>query len=447
MQSGNYSNVKSETNSNPIMLADYPRAIVHVDGDAFFASVEQALAPSLRGRPVVTGLERGIIAAASYEARAIGIGRGIPLTKAKAMCPNLVILPSDYETYALYSKHMFDIMRTYTPEVEEYSIDEGFADITGMRRVFRSSYEEIAKRMQSDIHRQLGITVSVGLSLTKTLAKLCSKFRKPSGFTAVPGRFIHILLQKTPVEKVWGFGPQTSALLRKLGVNTAFDFTNRPEYWAEKLLGKPGRDIWHELRGNSIWKVNIEAKSKQATIIKSRTFVPASANRDMVHAELLANAEEAFAKARRLRLRPRTIGIVLRRQDFTHDGAEAKIDRAMISAEEAAPLIRRLFDTVFQEGALYRATMIVLGKLETAENEQLDLFENRPRIEAIRRLALAAEGINRRYRPDAVIPATLLFLKNEPESDRRIAPPRRAHAPADPRSQRRLAIPSMTLAC
>lgn len=429
------------------MLADYPRAILHLDGDAFFASVEQALTPSLRGKPVVTGLERGIIAAASYEAKALGIARGIPLAKARAMCPSLVILPSDYETYALYSKRMFDIMRQYTPDVEEYSIDEGFADITGMRRVFRTSYEGIARLLQSEIQRKLGITVSVGLSLTKTLAKLCSKFRKPAGFTAVPGRFIHILLQRTPVEKVWGFGPQTSALLRKLGVNTAIDFICKPEYWVERLLGKPGRDIWHELRGDCVWKVKAESKSGQATIIRSRTFVPPTSNCNVVYAQLLSNAEEGFTQARRLKLRPRIIGIALRRQDFTHDCMEATLGQTMISAMEAAPLIRRLFDSIFRQGIFYRATMIVLSKLESATVEQLDLFENRPRIEAIRRLALTVEEINHRYRSNTVIPATLLFLKDEEGSTRRAAPPRRSYAPTDPYSQRRLNIPAMETIC
>ncbi len=122
-------------NDAPFMLASYPQAILHLDADAFFASVEQALDPSLRGKPVVTGRERGIIACASYEAKARGIQRGIPLFQAEKLCPGLVVLPDDYETYSLFSKRMFNILRRYTPAVEEYSIDEAFADLAGMRRV------------------------------------------------------------------------------------------------------------------------------------------------------------------------------------------------------------------------------------------------------------------------------------------------------------------------
>lgn len=211
------------------MIASYPAAILHVDADAFFTSVEQALVPSLRGKPVVTGRERGIIACASYEAKAAGIKRGIPLFEAKKICPSLVILPSDYETYSLYSKRIFNIMRDFTPAVEEYSVDEAFADITGLRRTYRASYEDIASRIQVRIRKELGITVSVGLSLSKSLAKLCSKFRKPAGFTAVQGRHIHILLQKTPLDKVWGFGPNTVGLLEKYGLRTAYDFVLQSE--------------------------------------------------------------------------------------------------------------------------------------------------------------------------------------------------------------------------
>ena len=140
--------------SDPIMISGYPRAIIHMDADAFFTSVEQALDDRLKGRPVVTGKERGIIACASYEAKRLGIKRGIPLFKARKMCPELVILPSDYETYSLYSKRMFDIMRQFTPMVEEYSVDEAFADLTGMRGLHRASYEEIAQRIQQQIHRE-----------------------------------------------------------------------------------------------------------------------------------------------------------------------------------------------------------------------------------------------------------------------------------------------------
>src|SRR5512136_649759 len=144
-------------------LHSWPRAIAHIDGDAFFTSCEEAIHPELRGKPLITGGERGIVACASYSAKKLGIKRGVPLHEARKICPGLIILPSDYETYSLFSRRMFEIMRRFTPDVEEYSIDEAFSDLTGMRRALHSSYEEIALNMKKSIERELAITVSVGL--------------------------------------------------------------------------------------------------------------------------------------------------------------------------------------------------------------------------------------------------------------------------------------------
>lgn len=425
----------------PITISSFPQAILHVDADAFFASVEQALEPSLRGRPVVTGKERGIIACANYEAKARGVKRGLRLFEAKRLCPELVVLPSDYETYSLYSKRMFDIFRRFTPMVEEYSIDEAFADITGMRRVLRLSYEEIGLAVQAAVKKELGITVSVGLSLTKALAKLCSKFRKPAGFTAVPGRYIHLLLERTPLEKVWGFGPNTVRLLEKFGLRTALDFISRPEPWVSKLLHKPGHELWNELRGRSLWAVNPEEKTSYATIVKSKTFTPPSTDRALVYAKLVRNAEGAFAKARRHCLRARSLGVVLRRQDFGHDGLEARLTRPASSVLEAMPLIEALFDRVYTSHVQYRATLVALGRLENDKVEQFELFEDRPRIESLRRATQAVDDLNERFGKHTVCLATGLDLSGKEASPRDDAPPRRELTFKGETDRQRLAMP------
>ncbi len=194
-----------------ITLRSWPRAIMHIDCDAFFASCEQAVNPALRGKPVITGKERGIVAAASYEAKARGVKRGVPLWEVKKLCPDAIILPSDYETYSLFSKRLFAIIRRFTPTIEEYSIDEAFADITGYQRPYHTSYIAIALRVKEAIEADLGITVSVGLSLSKVLAKIGSKYRKPAGFTPIPGNDIHRYLAVTPIEKFGGGGPSRAA--------------------------------------------------------------------------------------------------------------------------------------------------------------------------------------------------------------------------------------------
>jgi DNA polymerase-4/DNA polymerase V len=429
----------------PIMLSSYPRAILHLDGDAFFTSVEQAVVPALKGRPVVTGKERGIIACASYEAKTIGIARGMPLWEARERCPELVILPSDYETYGIFSKRMFAILRRFTPIVEEYSIDEAFADVTGMRRVFRGSYEDMALAIQATIHRELGLTVSVGLAPTKSLAKLCSKFRKPAGFMPLPGHEIHHFLPQIALEKVWGFGPNTVELFEKMGLKTAYDFVQRPERWAAKLLGKVGREIWNELRGLSMYKVNPETPAPKATLVKSKTFAPPSADRAFVYAQLVRNVEAAFARAREHRVRPRVLGVVLRRQDFQHEGLEAELNRPTAATLEILPVVQQLFEHVYREGVVYRATLVALECLEADDSEQMDLFEDRVRIETLRRVTAAVDSVNHQYGRRMVRSGATLPLEGKAAHSRDDAPERRQQVLRGETRTQRLAIPRMSV--
>lgn len=424
------------------MLTSYPSAILHVDGDAFFTSVEQAVHPSLKGKPVVTGKERGIIACASYEAKALGIKRGkVSLFAARKICPDIVILPSDYETYSLYSKRMFNIMLRYTPIVEEYSIDEGFADISGLRRVFRTSYEEIARRLQNDIGRELDISVSVGLSLSKSLAKLASRFRKPDGFTAVCGQHIHLFLQRTPLENVCGFGPNTVYLLSKHGLKTAWDFVTRSESWAYRVLGKIGRELWNELRGQTVYPVTTEEKSCRITISKCKTFTSPSSDRNFIYAALIRNMESAFIKLRRYRLKTGFMTIILRFQDFSHAGMQAALNRPTSSTQEAIPLIKTLFNNTFKEGAEYRTTTIILGNLQEDRYEQFDLFEDRLRIEKLTRASIAIDTINRRYGKHTITLGSGLFLNRPKKTDRDERPLRKETLLKGETYRQRLNIP------
>ncbi len=409
---------------SPISLRGYPQAILHLDADAFFTSVEQALNPELRNRPVVTGVERGIIACASYEAKALGIKRGLPLHEAKKICPELVMLPDDYESYSLYSQRMFDIVRQYTPAVEEYSIDEVFADLTGIRRIHRCPYDVIAAKIQAQIQNDLDLSVSVGVSLTRSLAKICSKFRKPHGITAVQGSHIHLLLQRTPIGDVWGIGSNGASLLQKYGVNTAYDLVLKPEHWVAKLFHKPGRDTWYELRGHPRTPLSTEAKTEYSSIIKSKTFSPPSSDRDLVYAQLIRNVEAGFAKLRRFKLRAGILGIVLRRQNYQHDGLEARLNHATALELQVMPLVRALYDRIYRPAAVYRSTMLVLGGIESDANIQLDLFEDNLRIDALSRITASVDQINRRFGRHTVSNGTALDLARKPVARRDAAPAR-----------------------
>lgn len=381
----------------PITLQGLPKAVVHIDCDAFFASVEQSLDPALRGRPVITGRERGIAASMSYEAKRRGVTRGMRLFEVKKVCPDAVILPNDYETYSLVSKRLFGIIRRFTPDVEEYSIDEAFAELSGLRRVYRGSYEDIARQIKEAVERELGITVSVGLSSTKSLAKICSKENKPAGFTCVKGYELHTFLKKIPTERVCGFGPSSTALLAKHGMLTVYDFVMRPEGLARKLLGKVGAELWHELRGESVYPVMNGLAPAPASISKFKTFTPPSNDRAFVRAQLLRNVESAFIKLRRHGLRAERLGVHLLTHDFKGSGAEARLSRPTASTLDVIAFAGELFDGCFDERLRYRRSGVWLTHLSPEREAQPDLFEDPCRIASRNRLSRVMDEIGALY--------------------------------------------------
>jgi len=383
--------------TQPLTISSWPQAILHLDADAFFASCEQAIHPELKGRPVITGKERGIVAAASYEAKARGVLRGMRLFEVKKVCPDAVILPSDYETYSLFSVRMFEILRRFSPDVEEYSIDEAFVDLTGLRRSFHGSYESIADKMRTIIETELGITVSAGVSLSKVLAKVGSKHNKPNGLTMIPGRDIHLFLDTLPVEKVWGIGANTAAFLNKHGIRTALQFARKEESFVDKYLSKPYREIWHELNGRSVYPVTTETKNSYQSISKAKTFTPPSQDATFVFAQLSKNLENACIKARKYHLAAKRIVIFLRKQDFTSHGVEIKLSKPTAYPVELFTLVRQGFQEVFEPRSLYRQSGVVLAGLVAEEGIQYSLFDDTTKIEKMAKLYESVDEISRKY--------------------------------------------------
>ncbi len=383
-------------------IHSWPRAVLHIDGDAYFTSCEEAIHPELRGKPLITGGERGIVACASYAAKALGIKRGVPVHEAKKICPGLIILPSDYETYSLFSRRMFSIIRRFTPQVEEYSIDEAFADITGLRRSFHCPYDKIALDIKSDIQKSLGITVSVGLSITKVLAKLASKYEKPDGFTAIPGRSIPDYIRELPVKNIWGIGPATTEYLAKMEIRTALEFAQLPEAVVRKRFTKPGIEIWQELRGESVYPVIPEEKSSYASISKTKTFAPSTNEPAYLFAHLLRNFESACIKARRYSLAPRRIMLYLKKQDFSYRGNETRLVRPSVYPLELADIVREIFDSIYDKRDLYRGTGVVLCDLVPDSNIQYSLFEDPIKAEKVRDIYKVADILGSKFGKHAV---------------------------------------------
>lgn len=432
---------------SPISISSFPRPIIHIDCDAFFTSVEQALHPELKGKPVITGKERGIVACASYEAKALGIKRAVPLWEAKKMCPQLICLPSDYEAYSLYSKRLFSIMREFTPDVEEYSIDEAFADLSGLRRIYRTGYAGIAFKMKQRIEAELGLTVSVGVSASKILAKIASKHEKPNGFTVIPANELHTFLPQVPLDRVCGFGPNTAALLMKKGVMNVWDFVSKTELWAKQLLGKIGVELWHELRGESVYPVVTQEKTDYDSISKTKTFTPASCEKDFVRAQLIRNTESAFIKLRRYKLRAKWICIFMRDQNFKSWGTEAQLDRSTSSIQEIAPIVNQLFEKIFRPGVLCRLTGVVLSKIETDKAVQYSLFDDVPKLQSYESISRVIDEVNELYGKHKLHLGTSLWLAKHKQhiSERGDLPERKQNLLKGETFRQRLRIPMWTV--
>ncbi len=370
---------------------------MHIDGDSFFASCEVAKNPTLRGKPVITGKERGIVSACTYEAKRLGVKRGMQLHEVRKICPEAVILPSDYETYSLFSNRMYAIVRRWTPMLEEYSIDECFADLTGLRRVHRMSYPKMVECIKRDLERELGMTFSIGLSCTKVLAKIGSKWKKPDGLTVISLKDSKSFLEKTKILQVWGIGPNTAAYLEKWGIRTALDFAAREEAWVKKTLSKPYQEIWRELRGTVCLELDTEGRKTYQSISKTKTFTPPSREEKFIFSQLSKNIENACIKARRWNLASPSIFFFLKTQEFKYHGCEIRLSHATCVPQDILRAVSEHFPRVFRRGELYRATGVTLMRLQDSGSAQLDLFGAVLKSKSIEQVFGSIDAVAKKY--------------------------------------------------
>lgn len=384
------------------MIQSFPRAILHVDGDAFFVSCEVTKNPALRGKPVVTGGERGIASAMSYEAKAIGVTRGMPIAQVRRQFPEVVVLASDFENYLLYARRMYDIVRRYTPDVEEYSIDECFADLTGMRRPLGMSYEEAAVNVKKDLESELGITFSVGLAPTKVLAKVASKHRKPAGLTIIPGKEIDSFLKETPIGKVWGIGPNTAEYLAKFGISTALQFARKSEAWVNEHFTKPHKELWRELNGEAVHVVHRGEHRAHRSVSTTRTFVPTK-EREFIFGQLSKNIETATRRLRDNGFFAKKVSLFLKSNDFRYRGMEFTLSRQVSSPYEFLRIASAHFGELWNPRRMYRATGVVLSGIVEADIATQDLFGDSVKVEKMEDVFKAVDEIEDRYGRHAVV--------------------------------------------
>ncbi len=311
--------MSSQVSESHLSRATNERVIMHVDMDAFYASVEQKERPWLEGKPVVVGGEpkrrRGVVTAASYAAREYGIKAGMPLFTAKKLCPHAIFLAGGYgDKYEYVSSRVMRILQQFSPIVEPYSIDEAFLDITGCTRLFGPPLE-LAKKLKEKIKRELGLGCSVGIAPNKLLAKLASSLKKPDGLTVIPENRIREVLSPLNVTKICGIGEKTARLLSKLGIRTVGELASYPVEVLKGNFGKGGERLHlaaNGMDGTPVICRNMEEKS----LGHERTLSKDISDTEEIHSVLLSLASLV---ARRLRAREfvaRTITLKARYSDL-----------------------------------------------------------------------------------------------------------------------------------
>jgi DNA polymerase-4/DNA polymerase V len=373
------------------------KTILHIDGDAFFVGVEIAKNQSLKGLPVVTGEERGIVSALSYEAKALGVTRGMPIFRLKKEFPQIIILPGDYGSYVKYSQKMFDIVRRYADDVEEYSIDECFAELTGLDRPLKMSYKEITERIKKEINDELKLSVSIGIAPTKALAKVASKWVKPNGLTVIDSISINNFLKDIPIEKIWGIGGQTSIFLKKKGIETALQFVQKSRRWVEDNLSKPYEAIWYELQGISVMDIDPKQKVIYSSMQRTRSFHPATGDRVFLLSQLSKHVEDVCSKARHYDLVPKRISFFLKTKDFQYFSCALELPFSTNSPEAIISLINLNFNKVFKKEYKFRTTGVSLYQLTPSSHLQTDLFGSSDRVNKFEAIHKQIDKLENKY--------------------------------------------------
>ncbi len=383
-----------------------PRVFLHVDMDAFYAAVEQRDHPEYRGKPVVVGApphQRGVVATASYEARAFGIHSAMPSRDAGQRCPHAIFVPPDMPLYARVSAQVFAIFNRYTPFVEGLSIDEAFLDVTGSQHLFGSG-EEIARRIKSDILSELALTCSVGVAPNKFLAKLGSEYRKPDGLTVLPFERKAILdfLRPLPATRLWGVGKVTRQALDRAALYTIGDIQDAPLSLLQSVVGPHSAAHLQSLAfGDDPRDIELDVREK--TLSREHTFLHDERSRATLDNTLFELVEEV---ARRLRTDGRlaTGGrLKIRWKDFETFTRQRPFPHPTRIESDLQALAESLFRDIVIEQPVRLIGFGVTGLVEHEGRQQLDLFDLPAETRSKReRLDQTVDRIRKTHGPSAV---------------------------------------------
>jgi DNA polymerase-4 len=380
--------------------------ILHVDMDAFFASVEERDNPALKGKAVVVGTGiRGVVSAANYEARKFGIHAAMPVGRAKRLAPHAIFVPPNMSRYSEVSSHIMEIFRSVTPLVEPLSLDEAFLDVTGAKRLLGDG-REIAKQIRAKVEASEGITCSVGIATTKFIAKLASGRCKPNGMLEIASDRVLEFLHPLPVNAIWGVGPKTNEELLKLGLQTVADIANTPRQTLIRALGEAAGASLYELSWGRDYR-DVEPVEVDKSISAVETFDADTEDQEIVLRELLRLTEKATYRMREKDFSARTISIKVRFADFKTITRSKTVPLAISATHEVYEVVKNLFIALKLDRARIRLVGVSLDGLEDGIDgtEQLVLGE---RENGWRQATAAIDKASARFGQGSVRPARLL---------------------------------------
>ncbi|MEW6501193.1 MAG: DNA polymerase IV [Thermodesulfobacteriota bacterium] len=392
-----------------------PRQIIHCDMDAFYASVEMLDSPELVGKPVIVGgtSNRGVVSAASYEARRYGVRSAMPLVTARKLCPQGVFLPVRMGRYRELSEEIMAIFLRFTPLVEPLSLDEAFLDVTASRALLGNG-ETIAKEIKRLVREETGLTVSAGVATNKLTAKIVSDLHKPDGLTIVPPGQEREFLAPLPIGRLWGVGSATAKALSLMGVRTIGDLARMPLALLTAKLGTSHGEHLH-LVAQGIDEREVEPEQEAKSIGNEETFETDLRERQMIERELLALSTKVARRLRRHEVCGRTITLKVKYHDFKQITRSVTLATATCDEGEIYAAIKTLLIKTEAGRIPLRLLGVSVSSLAASgEGQQLSLFATTHKKGGRQQeLHAAVDRITGKYGQQAIKPATLLEGEEE----------------------------------
>ncbi len=393
--------MSSQTHANEIFST-----ILHIDMDAFYASVAERDDPTLRGKEVVVGAgARGVVLSANYAARKLGIRAAMPVGRAQRMAPHAIFVHPDHARYSEVSSHVMEIFHSYTPLVEPLSLDEAFLDVTGSKRL-KGSGREIGAKIREEISASQGITCSVGIASTKFIAKLASQHCKPNGLLEIAPDRVLEFLHPLPVNAIWGVGPKTNEELQRLGLRTVADIAQTPRSTLIRALGEgTGASLYELAWGRDYRDVTPDEPDK--SISAAETFAEDLEDPDEILREFLRLIEKATGRMRKRNLAAQTVSIKVRFSDFKTITRSKTLELPVIGVQESYEVVKKLYLGLKLDRARLRLVGVALENLidQSAAPQQLILGE---REKGWREATEAIDRATARFGKGSVRPARLV---------------------------------------